>query len=63
MGYELYVISVRAYLRLYFFIFIIDAIVNRILNPGSLWDANGEIILSLCRLKYGFLRSFFFFSS
>ena len=60
MGSVSYALSASMYFGLYFFMFLIAAIANRVSNLGPLGLQNEELILSLHRLKYGFLRSFFF---
>lgn len=48
------------YFRLYFFIFLITTITKHVSNLGHFGLRNEELILSLHRLKYSFLCSFFF---
>ena len=61
MGSVSYALSASMYFGLYFFIFLIAAIANRVSNLGPLWAAKWSINLCQHRFKYGFLRSFFFF--
>ena len=60
MGYVSYALSANIYFGLYFFIFLIGVIANRVSNLRPLWAAKWRIDLESTSIEIWFFTSFFF---